>query len=258
VISPRRIIAFAIASLLACGSASAQALTVAAASDLQAALPAIVSQFEKDTGQSVRVAFGSSGNLFTQIRNGAPFDVFLSADIDYPRQLEASGHAERGSLYQYATGRIVLWTRKDSGVDVRRGLAVLTDAHVHRIAIANPRFAPYGRAAVAALRHDEVYEKIEDKLVLGDNIAQTTQFAQSGSADAGIIGLSAALTETLRRAGAYFEIPDAWYPPIEQAAVVLAASRQKALAHQFVEFLKSPASRSVLQSDGFAVPRASR
>src|SRR5262245_34559913 len=129
-----------------------QGLTVAAASDLQAALPAITSQFEKETGQRVRVTFGSSGNFFAQIQNGAPFDVFLSADIDYPKRLEAAGQAERGTLYEYATGRIVLWTRKDSGIDVTRGLAVLADERIRRIAVANPQHAPYGRAAVAALR----------------------------------------------------------------------------------------------------------
>ena len=150
---------FTVASLLlTCQFVAAQSLTVAAASDLQSALPAIVAQFEKDTGQQVRLTFGSSGNFFAQIENGAPFDIFLSADIDYPRRLEGSGQAERGSLYEYATGRLVLWTRHDSGIDVRRGLAVLTDVRVRRVAIANPEHAPYGRAAVAALRHERLYE----------------------------------------------------------------------------------------------------
>src|SRR5580765_5158454 len=137
---------------LAAANAAAQTLTVAAASDLQSALPAIASRFEKETGQNVTLTFGSSGNLFNQIQNGAPFDVFLSADIDYPRRLESSGHAERGTLYEYATGHLVLWTRTDSGIDVRGGLTVLADMRVRRIALANPEFAPYGRAAVAALR----------------------------------------------------------------------------------------------------------
>ncbi len=161
---------------------------MAAASDLQSALPAIASQFEKDSGQRVILTFGSSGNFFTQIQNGAPFDVFLSADIDYPRRLEASGQAERGSLYKYATGHIVLWTRTDSGIDVRRGLAVLVDARVRRIAIANPEHAPYGRAAVAALRHEGLYERVQGKFVLGENISQAAQFAQSGAADVGTVG----------------------------------------------------------------------
>ena len=128
--------------LLACRFVAAQGLTVAAASDLQSALPAIAAQFEKDTGHQVSLIFGSSGNFFTQIQNGAPFDVLLSADIDYPRRLEGSGQAERGSLSEYATGRLVLWTRSDSGIDVRRGLTVLTDVHVRRVTIANPEHAP--------------------------------------------------------------------------------------------------------------------
>src|SRR5713226_944736 len=149
----RRVV-FTVASLLlACRLAAGQSLTVAAASDLQSALPAIAAQFEKDTGRQLRLTFGSSGNFFTQIQNGAPFDVFLSADIDYPRRLEGSGRAERDSLYEYARGRLVLWTRNDSGIDLRRGLTVLGEERVRRVAIANPEHAPYGRAAVAALRH---------------------------------------------------------------------------------------------------------
>jgi len=227
---------------------------VAAASDLQSALPAIVAQFEKDTGQHVRLTFGSSGNFFAQIENGAPFDVFLSADVDYPRRLERSGQAERGSLYEYATGRLVLWTRTDSGIDVRRGLTVLSDARVRRIAIANPEHAPYGRAAVAALRHEGLHERIRGKFVLGENISQAAQFAQSGSADVGIVALSLALSPALKSSGTYIDIPEAWYPPIEQAAVILASSRHKALARRFIEYLKTPDGKRNLQSYGFAVP----
>jgi molybdate transport system substrate-binding protein len=240
---------------VACRFVSAQSLTVAAASDLQAALPAIASQFERDTGQQVSLTFGSSGNFFTQIQNGAPFDVFLSADIDYPRRLERSGQAEPRSLYEYATGRLVLWTRSDSGIDVRRGLTALADARVRRIAIANPEHAPYGRAAVAALRHEQLYERVQGKFVLGENISQAAQFAQSGSADVGMLALALALSPTLRSSGIYIAIPESWYPPIEQAVVVLASSRQKALAQRFVDYLKKPDSVRILQSYGFAVPQ---
>lgn len=236
----------------------AQNLTVAAASDLQAALPAIAAQFEKDTGQKVTLTFGSSGNFFAQIRNGAPFDVFLSADIEYPRQLEQAGAAERGSLYAYATGRLVLWTRKDSGIDVGRGLSVLANGRVRRIAIANPDHAPYGRAAVAALQHEGLYEQVKGKFVLGENISQTAQFAQSGNATVGLLALSLALAPALKSAGTYIEIPADFHRPIEQAAVVLAASRQKALAHQFVDALKKPEVVQILQSYGFAVPQSAR
>ena len=248
----------AVACLLLTSLASAQELRVAAASDLQAALPAIAAQFEKQTGQKVTLTFGSSGNFFTQIQNGAPFDVLLSADIDYPRQLERAGQAERGSTYEYARGRLVLWTRNDSGIDVRRGLTVLTDARVHHIAIANPEHAPYGRAAVAALRHEGLYERVRGKFVLGENISQAAQFAQSGSAEAGVLALSLALAPTMKSSGTYDEIPEAWHPPIEQGAVVLTSSRQKGPARQFVDYLKKAESVRVLQSYGFAVPQPTR
>src|SRR6266446_3969581 len=189
---------FVLALILAAAPMRAQSLMVAAASDLQSAIPAIASRFEKDTGRQVRLTFGSSGNFFTQIQNGAPFDVFLSADIDYPRRLEGSGEAERGTLYEYGTGRLVLWTRNDSGIDVRRGLAVLVDARVRRIAIANPDHAPYGRAAVAALRHQGLYDRVRGKFVYGENISQAAQFAETGIADVGLIALSLALSPALK------------------------------------------------------------
>jgi molybdate transport system substrate-binding protein len=241
--------------LLACRLAPAQSLTVAAASDLQSALPAIAAQFEKDTGQKVTLTFGSSGNFFAQIQNGAPFDVFLSADGTYPRRLERAGLTERGSLYEYATGRLVLWTRQDSSIDIRQGVTVLADARVRRIAIANPAHAPYGRAAVAALRHEGLYDQVRGKFVLGENISQAAQFAQSGSADVGLLALSLALSPTLKNSGIYVEVPESLHPPIEQAAVVLASSRLKPLARQFVDYLKTPDSVRILQSYGFAVPR---
>ena len=236
----------------------AQGLTIAAASDLQSALPAIASQFEKASGQPVRLTFGSSGNFFNQIQNGAPFDLFLSADIDYPRRLEASGTAERGSLYQYAVGRIVLWTRSDSGIDVTRGLSALADGRVRRIAIANPEHAPYGRAAVAALRHEGLYDRVRGKFVLGENISQAAQFADSGSADVGVLALALALSPALKKSGTYFEIPESWHPPLEQAAVVVASSSQKPLARQFIDYLKQPDIVRMLAASGFAVPHVAR
>jgi molybdate transport system substrate-binding protein len=240
--------------LLACQLAAAQSLTVAAASDLQTVLPALVATFEKETGKTVTLTFGSSGNFSTQIENGAPFDVFLSADIDYPRRLERAGLAERGTLYEYATGRLVLWTRQDSGIDIRQGLSVLTDARIRRIAIANPEHAPYGRAAVAALRHEGLYERVQAKLVMGENISQAAQFAQSGGADVGMLALALALSPALKSSGTYVEIPESLHPPIEQAAIVLASSRLKPLARQFVDYLKTPESVATLKSYGFAVP----
>jgi molybdate transport system substrate-binding protein len=242
-------------SLFAAAAAIAQPLRVAAASDLQAALPAIAAGFEKATGHEVTVTFGSSGNFFTQVQNGAPFDVFLSADIDYARELERDGQAEKGSLYRYATGRIVLWIRNESTIDLKRGLAVLADPGVRTIAIANPDHAPYGRAAVAALHHAGVHGFVQAKLVRGENISQAAQFVQSGNADAGIVALSLALAPALKTSGRYVEIPESFYPPIEQAAVVIAASKQKTIGKQFVEFLKQPESARTLQKFGFDVSK---
>ena len=231
-------------------------LAVAAAANLTQVAGTLGQKFQAATGVRTVFSFASTAQLTQQIENGAPFDVLLSADIDYPRRLEESGQAERGSLYEYATGHIVLWTRNDSGIDVKRGLTVLTEARVRRVAIANPEHAPYGRAAVAALRHERLYERVQQKLVLGENISQAAQFAQTGSADVGLLALSLARSPALKSSGTYVEVPESWYPPIEQAAVVLASSRQKALARQFIEYLKRPASVRVLQSYGFAVPQA--
>ena len=239
-------------------SAAPRKIAVAAASDLQAVFPELLSRFERDTGVKVTASFGSSGNFFAQIQNGAPFDVFFSADIEHPRQLVASGHAEADSLYQYATGRIVLWTRKDTGIDVRRGLKVLQESRVRRIAIANPQHAPYGRAAVAALRHEAVYDAVQGKLVMGENISQAAQLVDPGNADAGIIALSLALGPALRERGTYFEIPATAHPPIEQTAVVLTASRSKDTARELVAYLKGPAIGELLQRFGFAVPHPAR
>ena len=234
--------------------AAAREIRVAAASDLQTVLPELVSRFQRDTGTVVKVSFGSSGNVFAQIQNGAPFDVFLSADIDYPQQLATSGHADAKSLYEYATGRIVLWTRTDTGIDVQRGLTVLRETRVRRIAIANPEHAPYGRAAVAALREEKLYDAVQSKLVLGENISQTAQFVESGNADVGIIAWSLALGPALRSSGSSFQIPSSAHPPIRQAAIVVNASKNKATALLFVAYLKRPEVKQLLARSGFTPP----
>jgi molybdate transport system substrate-binding protein len=235
-------------------SAASRTIIVAAASDLQAAMPELVNGFERDARATVTVSFGSSGNFFAQIQNGAPFDVYFSADIDYPKQLVASGHADGSSLYQYATGRIVLWTRKDSGIDVSKGLAGLRDPRVTRIAIANPKYAPYGRAAEAALRHEKVYDAVRGKLVLGENISQTAQLVDSGNAQVGILAHSLALGAVLRASGTYVEIPATAHPPIDQAAVVISTSKHKALAGEFLAYLRRPEAGRILQRFGFTQP----
>src|SRR5690349_11438298 len=162
-----------------------QTLTIAAAADLQPVMTEIAARFERQSGTSVKLSFGSSGNFFAQIQNGAPFDLFFSADEEYPARLQTAGLIERGSLYSYATGKIALWA--PANVDLRKGLPVLTEAAVTKIAIANPEHAPYGRAAEAALRKSNLWNSISSKLVFGENVAQTAQFVQSGNADVGIV-----------------------------------------------------------------------
>src|SRR5262252_7849889 len=172
---------------------AAQELKVAAASDLTDAMQKLAPAFAKQTGIHVSVSVGSSGNFFAQIQNGAPFDVFLSADRSYPEKLLQAGKAEANSLTPYARGRLVLWCAKSTGLHLPSkdgktldgGLDFLKKSEVHKIAIANPEHAPYGRAAVAAMEHFKVYEEVKPKLVLGENISQTAQFAQSGNADVG-------------------------------------------------------------------------
>lgn len=242
-------------ALFAAAPAAAQSLTVAAASDLQTVLPEIARRFERETKIPVKTIFGSSGNFFAQIQNGAPFDLFFSADVEYPGRLDDQGLAVRGSLYEYAVGRIVLWTRKDSGVDVSLGFGILASPRVRRIAIANPEHAPYGRAAVAALQHENLYAELQRKLVLGENVSQAAQFVQSGNADAGIIALSLAMSPPLRNAGTMYQIPDDWYRPIIQEALILQSSRQQEAAKQFLAFLRRPEIARILEQAGFAVKK---
>lgn len=231
----------------------AQELTVAAAADLQFAMQQVSSQFQHETGKTVKVIYGSSGAFFQQIQNGAPFDMFFSANLDFPKNLESAGLVESGSYYQYAKGRIVLWILNDSKVDTDRGIKALLDPNVKKIAVANPLHAPYGQAAVAAMQKEGIYEKVKDKFVLGENISQTASFVVSGAADVGVIALSLAMSPTLKDRGRYVEIPAGEYPPIEQACVILRSSKNKETARQFLAFIKTSAVADTLRKYGFDV-----
>ena len=234
--------------------ARGQEIRVAAAADLQFAMQDLAAQFEKRTTMKVNVTYGSSGNFFSQLQNGAPFDLFFSADIEYPRKLESTGIAEPGTLYEYADGRIVIWAPADAPVDVARlGWKALLDPRVQKIAIANPEHAPYGRAAVAALRTAGIYEQVEGKLVYGENISQAAQFVQSGNAQAGIVAVSLAVSPGMKE-GKRWEISANMHPPIQQAAVVLKSAQNKVGARAFLEFLKSATGRATLAKYGFTFP----
>jgi molybdate transport system substrate-binding protein len=229
-------------------------VTVAAASDLTYAMKEITASFERETGCTVRISTGSSGNFLTQIENGAPFDVFFSADIAYPKKLEADGLAAPGSTYVYAIGKIVLWTRKDSKLDLAKGLAALRDPSVKKISIANPAHAPYGRAAEEALRKAGVYDAVKDRLVLGENISQAAEFVESGNADAGILALSLAASPAMKDDGRYEAIPEDLYTPIEQGAVVTRAAPNPKGARMFLDYTKIPAMAALLERFGFTLP----
>ncbi len=233
---------------------AAQEITVAAAADLQFAMQEVKARFQQEAGKSVKLIYGSSGNFAQQLQNGAPFDMFFSANLEYPRQLEAAGLVEPGTFYPYATGKIVVWVPNDSKLDLSSGLKVLLDPSVKKIAIANPQHAPYGQAAVAALQKENIYPQVKDKFVLGENIAQAAAFAASGSAEAGVVALSLALSPNMKEKGRYVEVPDADYPPIQQACVIMRSSSNKETARQFLKFVQSSAIREVLRQYGFGLP----
>ena len=234
---------------------AADQLSVAAASDLTFAFKEIAVNYQNQNAAGLKISYGSSGNFFSQIQSGAPYDLFFSADIGYAKKLEAANLIEPGTLYEYAIGKIVLWAPAASKLDVSKGLSVLTDAAIHKIAIANPEHAPYGRAAKAAMEKAGIYDQVKGKIVLGENISQTAQFVQSGNADIGIIALSLVLAPTLKDKGKYYEIPAADYPPIEQAAMVLKSTKNRELAKKFLASFREPAVIEIMQRYGFVVPK---
>jgi molybdate transport system substrate-binding protein len=244
--------------LLCAGSfATAQEIVVAAAADMNPALPQLVVAYTKKTGQTVKVSFGSSGNLASQIRNGAPFDIFFSADEEYPQQLIAEGLASKATLCRYAVGRLVLMAPAGSPLNLAKlGILALLDPSVKKIAIANPAHAPYGRAAEAALRHYGIYDQVSSRLVLGENVSQATGFVNSGNAQAGLISFSQ--TFLLKQRLPYWEVPLDAYPALNQAAVVLTRSKRQEAARKFLDFVRSPEAKSLLGSYGFSLPAETR
>jgi len=254
----RRVAACVLLIFTFAASAVAGEVLVAAASDLTFPIKEIITQFQQSTGNTVKLTLGSSGNFQAQVANGAPFDVYLSADVDYVRQLDQAGLVEPGSIYVYAVGRIVLWVPNGSPIDVQKlGIESLLQPAAKRIAIANPNTAPYGRAAVAVLRHFNLYDRVSPRLVLGENIAQTAQFVSTGAADIGIIAHSSALADPMRSAGKYWEVPADAYPRLDQAMAILKQARKAGhldAARAFYEWFRNDASRAILKKYGFSLP----
>jgi molybdate transport system substrate-binding protein len=230
-------------------------LRIAAAADLQPVLPPVLEQFREATGIEAQATYQASAALTTQIQNGAPFDVFLSADLGYPKRLidagvaDTAGSPDSSTPITYAQGTLVLWTRKD-GHWPNPTLDTLKDRSLQRLAIANPERAPYGRAAIAALTSLKLIDALKPKFVTAENIAQAAQFAETGNADAGLISLTSAKSEHLASIGSYFVIPRELYPAIDQGAVIVTNTKQRENAHKFLDFLLSAGIQQQLAKSG--------
>lgn len=253
------VLALSLVATAACGSTAASRrrgpdLAIAAAADLRYAMDELVRAFEAEhPGTTVSVSYGSSGTLFSQLENEAPFDLYLSADVSYAERLREEGLVMREGVFTYAVGRIAVWVPADSPLDVERlGMEALLQPSVRTVAIANPEHAPYGRAAVAAMRSFGVYGRVRDRLVLGENIAQTAQFVQTGAADVGIIALSLALAPGAD--GRWWEVPADAHPAILQGGAVMRWARDPEAARAFVALLLGAEGRAILARYGFEEP----
>ncbi len=249
-----------LALALAAGPAAAQggarrSVSVAAASSLKLPVEALARDFEgANPGVKVAVTLGASGTFFAQIRSGAPFDLFLSADRDYPRRLVEAGLVEQGGDVLYATGALVVWTPQGSPVALGSGgLAALAGPRVKRLAMANPAAAPWGRAAEAALRSAGILEAVRPRLVFGQSVSQAAQFASTGAADAALLPRSLTFAPGLA-GGRIYPVPQSLYPPQEQSAVVLAGASEPGLARAFLAFVTGPKGRAILSKYGYALP----
>ena len=238
--------------LFACAApAPAADLTIAAAANLKHALDELVPAFvEEQPAVRVRVSYGASGSLHAKLLQRAPYDLFLSADTLYPRRLAETGLALDDGPFVYATGRLALWLPAGSPLDARDGLEILLDPRVKRVALANPRHAPYGAAAMAALEAADLRERVAAKLVWGDSVGQAAQFTEAGAAQAGLIALSLARSPPLA-AGHHYVLPATLHPPLEQGGVILRWARDPAAARAFREFLRGDRATAILARYGY-------
>jgi len=229
--------------------AQRQEVLVAAAADLKFAMDSLVKVFSAGSDKViVKLVYGSSGNFFEQISNDAPFDLFFSADLEYPQRLEQQ-HKTLSAIKIYGTGQIVLWSNKLD--PSKEGMNSLLLPSITRIAVANPAHAPYGRRAEESLRYYKLYDKLREKLVIGENISQTAQFVSTGAADIGVIALSLALSPQLQKEGKYWLIPETSHQPLKQGYVLLQHAKGNEEAQKFATFIASAKARAVLEYFGF-------
>lgn len=237
-------------ALLASATAVAQDVRVAVAANFTPVLKELGQTFERQTGNRLVVSTGSTGKLYAQIANGAPYDVLLAADDTHPRELEQAGFAEKGGTFVYAYGRLVLWSARPNYVDADG--AVLKSGRYTRLAMANPVTAPYGAAALAVLKRLHRYDLARSRIVRGEDIGQTFQFVASGNADLGFVALSQVKARA-QQPGSSWLVPTDLYPPIAQGAVLLTRGAHNAGARAFIAFLKSSAARTVIERFGYGV-----
>lgn len=233
-------------ALFAWPAVAVEPVTIAVASNFYATATELSTQFSDDTGIVVRVSNGSTGKLYAQILNGAPFDVFLSADAERPALLEKSGHAVADSRFTYAQGVLVLWSR-----DATDCLAVLQDANSGRVAIANPETAPYGRAAVEYLSGAGIWNAVSERVVYGENIAQAMQFAATGNATIGLVAKSQLRAPQLPEPACTWEVPVSSHSNLEQQAILLARAAANNSARRFYDFLRSDEAREIVRRHGY-------
>jgi molybdate transport system substrate-binding protein len=247
-----RAAAGALCFVAALGAAHAEKVTVAAAADLKYAMADIAQAFEKThPNDKIEVVYGSSGKFFTQIQQGAPYDLYFSADIQYPRELEKAGLAAT-KVTPYAFGRIVLWSPVMDASKMT--LESLTNPDIKHLAIANPKHAPYGKRAEEALKSAGVWDKVEPKLVYGENISHTAQLVETGNAQVGVIALSLAKSPQMESKGKYWLIPDKLHEPLEQGYIVTKRGENNAAAKAFAAYMGSPEARAVMVRYGFVLP----
>ena len=247
---PIRLFAPLLAVLLALPAQAAE-VNVAVAANFTAPMKVLAAEFAKDTGHRAKVSFGSTGKLYAQIRNGAPFQVMLSADDATPEKLEAEGLGVPGSRFTYAIGTLVLWSAKPGLVDANVG--VLRAGRYNKLAIANPRLAPYGKAAEEVLAGMGLLAGARAKFVMGENIAQTFQFAHTGNADIGFVALSQVMKDGKLTGGSAWIVPGRLHTPIRQDALILSSGKGNAAATALIDYLKTDKAKSIIRAYGYEI-----